>query len=268
MEPIAYVPFLNEKYQSLGFPPYKWTINETTTFAPLKKPLTECRVSLLSTCGASRTCDPPFDPDARNDLRCDDIPSDALTADFEVNDNYYDHTDVSVDLNCMMPLDRLRELAASGVIGSVAPRVYSGFMGRIYNRSEVVNDAAPKLVEKLKQDGVDVLVVVPACPLDHQTAGLVARVVEEAGIPTVNVSTGRDLSRNVLPPRTVFVNFPMGNAFGRPGDVAQQCQILSDALHLVADAKEPGAFVDLPYDWGAPFTFRVRETSREYQLKK
>ena len=50
--------------------------------------------------------------------------------------------------------------------------------------------------------------------------GLVARVIEARGIPTVLVSTGRDLTQQVLPPRSVFVNFPMGNPFGKPGDVA------------------------------------------------
>ena len=62
--------------------------------------------------------------------------------------------------------------------------------------------------------------------------GLVARVVEAAGIPTVLVSTGRDLTAQVLPPRSAFVNFPMGNPFGRAGDTAMQRRILLDALHL------------------------------------
>jgi D-proline reductase (dithiol) PrdB len=83
--------------------------------------------------------------------------------------------------------------------------------------------------------------------------GLVARVIEEAGIPTVLVSTGRDLTRQVLPPRSVFVNFPMGNPFGRPHDAAMQRRILLDALRLVEETTESGAFVDLPYDWGEPF---------------
>jgi hypothetical protein len=75
-------------------------------------------------------------------------------------------------------------------------------------------------------------------------------VVEEAGIPTVYVSTGRDLGAQVLPPRSVFVNFPMGNPFGRPHDAAMQRRILLDALELARTATTPGALVDLPYQWG------------------
>jgi D-proline reductase (dithiol) PrdB len=83
--------------------------------------------------------------------------------------------------------------------------------------------------------------------------GLVARVVEEAGIPTVLVSTGRDLTAQVRPPRSVFVNFPMGNPFGRPGDREQQRRILLDALQLAESEREGGALVDLPYEWGSDF---------------
>lgn len=75
-------------------------------------------------------------------------------------------------------------------------------------------------------------------------------MVEEAGIPTVYMSTGRDLGSQVLPPRSVFVNFPMGNPFGRPHDTAMQRRILLDALERVERATTPGELVDLPYEWG------------------
>jgi D-proline reductase (dithiol) PrdB len=87
--------------------------------------------------------------------------------------------------------------------------------------------------------------------------GLVARVVEEAGISTVVVSTGRDLSVQVRAPRTVFVNFPMGNPFGRPFDRAQQRAILLDVLHALERIQEGGTVIDLPYDWGEDFDMNL-----------
>lgn len=270
--PIEYVPRLNEKYQSLGFPPYQWTIHTAAPITPLRRPLEEATVSLLTTGGVSRCSAAPWDPDARNDFRLDAIDRDAPSDDFQIHDNYYDHRDAGRDLNCLFPIDRLRELAAAGEVGRVAARLWSGFMGRTYKRSHVTEVAAPAFAEELAADGVDLLVLVPACPLDHQTAGLVARVVEETGIATVNVSTGRDLTAQVLPPRAVFVNFPMGNCFGRPGDVATQTAILREALHLASSDCPGGTLVDLPYDWGEPFEVFFRETSREhareYQLRK
>ena len=90
--------------------------------------------------------------------------------------------------------------------------------------------------------------------------GLVARVVEEAGIPTVLVSTGRDLTELVRPPRSLFVNHPMGNPFGRPGDAEQQATILRDALALFDQVTEAGTLVDAPYEWGEDFTPIVDRT--------
>lgn len=67
------------------------------------------------------------------------------------------------------------------------------------------------------------------------------------------VSTGRDLSAQVRAPRTVFVNFPMGNPFGRPFDVKTQRAILLDALRALTAVHEGGALIDLPYQWGENF---------------
>jgi hypothetical protein len=78
-------------------------------------------------------------------------------------------------------------------------------------------------------------------------------VIEEAGIPTVVVSTGRDLSAQVRAPRTVFVNFPMGNPFGRPFDRGMQRAILLDALHALESVTEGGSLIDLPHQWGTDF---------------
>lgn len=253
MEPIRYVERLNRYYQSQGFPPYDWTVNASAPLTPLRKPLRQCRVSMLTSGGISRRESPPWNPQARNDLRLDAIASDAPSSDFQVHDDYYDHRSVRQDLNCMFPIDRLRELAKEGVIGGVARRLWSGFMGRIYKRREVTQVAAPALAEELARDDVDLFVLVPACPLDHQTVGLVARAIEEAGIPTALVSTGRDLTLQVRPPRAVFVNFPMGNAFGRPFDADMQRRILRDALELGESATTGGQLVDLPYDWGESF---------------
>ena len=74
------------------------------------------------------------------------------------------------------------------------------------------------------------------------------------------VSTGRDLTVQVLPPRSVFVNFPMGNPFGRPADVAMQRAILLDALQLATEDVPAGTVRDLPYEWGEDFTPTVDRT--------
>ncbi len=162
MEPIRYVEKLNAHYQSQGFQPYQWTVNHDAPLTRLAKPLSQCRIALLTSGGVSACDAPPFNPQARNDLRLDALASEGLTGCLVINDAYYDHRDADRDINCIFPVERLRELAAQGIIGSVAPRHYSGFMGRIYTRAAVINEAAPALALRLKEDRVDAAALVPA----------------------------------------------------------------------------------------------------------
>ena len=160
--PISYVQGLAEYYGAMGHPPYQWTINETAPFHALSRPARECRITMLTSGGMSLCTAPAFDPMARNDHRLDAIPSDADTRDFQIHDAYYDHSDADADLNCQFPIDRLRELRDLGEIGSLAPRDWSGFMGRIYNRSRILDQSAPAFVAELHKDEVDLLIAVPA----------------------------------------------------------------------------------------------------------
>jgi D-proline reductase (dithiol) PrdB len=161
-EPIRYVEVLNDYYGSQGFPPYRWTVNSDAPFSPLAKPIEQCRVSMLTSGGVSRCSAAPWNPQARNDLRLDEVGADAPPGDFQIHDDYYDHRDADRDLNCVFPIDRLREAARIGVIGDVAPRLWSGFMGRIYKRRAVIEQAAPALVAELERDEVDIFLLVPS----------------------------------------------------------------------------------------------------------
>jgi D-proline reductase (dithiol) PrdB len=162
MQPVAYVERLNARYRSRGFPPYKWSINQTAPLTVLAKPLSRCRVALLTSGGVSHCDAPPFEALARNDLRVDALPRNTSSQALVINDAYYNHSDADRDINCIFPIDRLQELAAEGIVGSVAPHHYSGFMGRIYTRAAVVNEAAPAFARRLKQEEVDAAVLVPA----------------------------------------------------------------------------------------------------------
>lgn len=162
MDPVPYVDLLNSRYRQQGFPAYEWTVNDDAPLTAPTVPLSECRVSMLTSGGVSHCSMPAWDAAARNDFRLDEIDPASTAPDFEVNDSYYDTADASVDVNCVFPIDRLRELADDGVIGDVASRHWSGFMGRIYSRTRVVQDAAPALAAELHDDDVDLFLLVPA----------------------------------------------------------------------------------------------------------
>ncbi len=162
MDPIAYVTRLNDFYRSQGFPAYQWTINDSAPLTPLHKPLAQCHVALLTSGGVSRKDSAPFNPQARNDLRVDAVAKNTAGDFFAIHDDYYNHSDADRDINCIFPIERLRELAAESVIAAVAPNHYSGFMGRTYIRSAVIKEAAPALVRRLRDERVDAFVLVPA----------------------------------------------------------------------------------------------------------
>ncbi len=85
----------------------------------------------------------------------------------------------------------------------------------------------------------------------HQTVGLVARFVEQAGIPTLTMSVGRDITEHVVPPRAVFLDYPMGNETGRPGLADEQREIVRSALAALERMSKPGEIVDLPFSLDA-----------------
>jgi len=162
MDPINFVALINNYYQSKGYPPYRWTVNDDAPLSPLSKPLSDCTLSMLTSGGISYKTAEPFNPIAKDDFRLDGIDSASADDAFQINDSYYDHRDAEKDLNVIFPLARLRELARDGVIGRVADRLWSGFMGRIYKRQHIIDEAAPRFAEELKRDGVDAIVMVPA----------------------------------------------------------------------------------------------------------
>ncbi len=82
----------------------------------------------------------------------------------------------------------------------------------------------------------------------HQTVGLIARQLEAAGIPTVSLTSARDITAAANPPRAVFLDFPLGHTSGRVGQPELNRSIVRsalEALHLT----EPGQIVDLPHVW-------------------
>ena len=76
-----------------------------------------------------------------------------------------------------------------------------------------------------------------------------ARVFEEAGLPTVSMASALDIITLVKPPRAAFVNFPLGHQCGKADDPAGQRAILRQALPLLETATEGGTLLHLPVRW-------------------
>ena len=124
------------------------------------KPLIESRVALISSGGVYRRDQPPFRPD-KNDLTFREIPADTDVRELRISHDHYDHRDAEQDVNCVFPIERMRELAGERFIGSLA-EVHFTFMGRIFRKTGLLGEMIPGLIARLKALGVDLAFLVPA----------------------------------------------------------------------------------------------------------
>ena len=79
--------------------------------------------------------------------------------------------------------------------------------------------------------------------------GLIARAIEAAGIPTLTMSSARDITRSVWPPRAAYLDFPLGHTSGRAHRDDLNVSILRDALKAFEQLGEPGSMAHLGYRW-------------------
>ena len=129
-------------------PPLVWT--------EVKKELKDMKIAFATAAGVHLKSDKRFN--LAGDFSYRLIPGDAKTEDLMVSHGGYDNGDVNKDINCMFPLDRLRELKAEGFIGDVAD-YHVGFMGGGGNQEKFTHETGPAIAEKLKAEGVDAVVL-------------------------------------------------------------------------------------------------------------
>lgn len=142
---------------------YRWRRIDPVPWAPLEKPLAECRLALVSSAGFVSRDQQPFDESVRGgDVTFRRISNDVDVADLidTHRSESFDHTGLSRDPNVAFPLDRVRELAESGRLGSLAP-THLSLMGSITAPGRLVRDTAPEAANALLHDSVDVALLVP-----------------------------------------------------------------------------------------------------------
>jgi D-proline reductase (dithiol) PrdB len=251
--PIAYMQRTRDYYQGLGFgAPYEWTHYADVPFAPLRKPLAEARIALITTAA-------PYQPDKGD--QGPGAPYNAAAKFFTVYSAASDgepdlrishvsidrkHT-TAKDQNSYFPLHALRRAAQAGRIGEIA-RHFHGLPTNRSHRVTLLTDC-PEIVSRCLADKVDAALLLGNCPVCHQSVSLAARALETAGIATVVMGCAKDIVEHVGVPRFVFSDFPLGNAAGRPHDTASQDRTLELALALLERAFAPRSTVQNPLRW-------------------
>jgi hypothetical protein len=258
---IPYMQRTRDYYRAIGYTtPYRWAHYGAAPFQPLMQRLGQSRVTIISTAA-------PYRPD-----KGDQGPGAAYNGgakfyavysgdtsqqhDLRISHIGYDRAHTSAeDSGTWFPLPQLLRLRDAGRIGSVAAR----FHGAPTNRSHrvTVETDAPEILRRCQEDGADVAILVPNCPVCHQTCSLVARHLEANGIATVVMGCAKDIVEHAGVPRFLFSDFPLGNSAGRPHDTASQALTLELALRVLESAPGPRTTMQSPLRWADDASWKL-----------
>jgi hypothetical protein len=276
--PLPYLRRISTYYQALGYgQPYAWAHQAVVPFQRLRQPLAQARIALITTAapyqpeqgdqgpGAPYNAGAKFyrvysgDTATEPDLRISHVAIDRQ------------HT-TAADIGSYFPLAALRRAVAAGRIAGLTTR----FHGAPTNRSQraTLEVDAPEIVARCRADGAHAALLVANCPVCHQTLSLVAGQLEAAGIATVVLGCARDIVEWVGVPRLLFSDFPLGNAAGRPGDIASQDLTVELALQWLESAAAPRSTRVSPLrwadndDWKADYSNVERLSADELQRRR
>jgi len=137
-------------------------------WAPLRKPLEQCRFALVTTAGLFvKGEQPSFDLDRERrepfwgDPTYRVIPADVRQEQIGVAHLHINPEDIEADVNIVLPVQRFNELSASGEIESLAPSHYS-FMGYQQDVTEWRDRYAPEVAQRMIEEEVDAALLTPA----------------------------------------------------------------------------------------------------------
>lgn len=147
---VSYIDKSREYYAAQGYDaPYKWAAHSNAPFTLLGKPLSQCRVGVVTT--SAQSVDAPLEPYSAPSIP---PPTSVVTTHL----SWHKEATHTNDLGSFLPLDHLAKLAKDGVIGSVAPR-YAG-IPTIYSQRRT-NRWAESIREMFVEDDVDLAVLIP-----------------------------------------------------------------------------------------------------------
>jgi D-proline reductase (dithiol) PrdB len=229
-------------------------------FAPLSKPLDQCRITFVTTAALYQPDKGPQGPGSPYNAAAKffSVYSGATADEHQVRIAHVAidrmHTSME-DARCWFPLDALRAAAASRRIGAFAER----FHGAPTNRSQrhTLDVDCPEILRRCREDGVEAALLLANCPVCHQSLNLAARHLESHGISTVLMGCAKHIPEYCGVPRFLFSDFPLGNIAGRANDPASQKETLEFALRLLKAAPGPRTTMHSPLRWSPSVEWKL-----------
>jgi D-proline reductase (dithiol) PrdB len=128
---------------------------------PLRRPLDETTVALVTSAAITQPRQPPMDgPNIEGDYTIRPLDIHTPTSELSIWHTHFDLAAALEDINVVYPIDRLNELAADGTIGRVANPAVS-FMGYFTNVFRIRDEVAPAVVDAVLKSGADAALLVP-----------------------------------------------------------------------------------------------------------
>lgn len=228
---------------------YVFEQTEPTPWTPRRRELRECKAALITTAGLRLKTQVQFQADrAAGTAEWREITIYAHAKDLAFDFTAYGPQEAERDLNVLVPVDRLKELVDKRELGQLSETFFS-FFGLCHD-VDALKANADAVGRKLREEyDVDVCFVIPASFECNQTAGVVARELERAGLSTVALFTVREVPLQIRVPRPVFINFPFGRTLGPARAVTTQRAIVGDMVRVLKAQDRPGRMVELAYKW-------------------
>ncbi len=220
---------------------YPFVENINAPFTPMRRALPMLNLALISSAGAFIDGTDSFDVTTHEgDPTFREIPIEIDAEDLLYAVRGYNPTAIQADMNCQIPIERLLEYEANGVIGRLN-HVWWSLCGYIPNARLVAEQTAPQIAERIARYEVQAALLVPASRLCHQTLGIVARELEQQGVPTIMLAVDRSITDKVRPPRTAYYAGEFGAVVGKPNWKQYQLRVLDETLRWIETFDQPGA---------------------------
>lgn len=218
---------------------YPLVRNMRSPFTPARRALPMLNLALISSAGVYIDGTQPFNlNDSEGDVTFREIPIQVGAEDLKFAARGYDPTAAQQDLNVQLPLQRLAEFEANGIIGQLNP-VFWSFSGFIPNAARLVEEMLPRLQERVRRYDVQAALLIPASRLCHQSVSLAARALELGGLPTMTLAVAQDVVEAVRPPRAACYKGDFGSVAGQANWPEHQRRVLDEALRLIEPMDQP-----------------------------